>query len=147
MNLERDALAEAALRFSEAIQSERASTIDALASERQATLQVIQALRNEANRRTQRSSTRFTVGLLLGSAVGAGAIYLINQRSSEELRLGLVQKSTPQASGPSFSERMRKAIEAGKRAAAAQEQTLWDEYRRHLKERAAPPPPPPDPDW
>lgn len=140
MTLESDDLADAALRFSEAIRSERNSTLDALANERQAALQIIQALRNETRRRTRQSSGRFAVGLLLGSALGAGAIYVLNQRTSEEVRLGLV--GSAERGGASLSERLRAALEAGRRAAASQEQSLWDDYRKRLAERANPPPPP-----
>jgi hypothetical protein len=142
MTLESDALADAALRFSEAIQSERASTLEALSNERLAAMQIIQALRGETQRRSQQAKGRFAFGLLLGSALGAGAIYMINQRTSEEVRLGLV--SGAEQGGASFRERLRAAVEAGRRAATTQEQTLWDEYRKHLEERAKPPPPPPD---
>jgi hypothetical protein len=139
MTLESDALADAALRFSEAIRSERASTLDVLANERQAALQIIQALRNETRHRTRQSSGRFAVGLLLGSALGAGAIYMLNQRTSEEVRLGLVGGA--ERGGASLGERLRAALEAGRRAAATQEQNLWDDYRKRLAERANPPPP------
>jgi hypothetical protein len=143
MTLESDALADAALRFSEAIRAERASTLEALSNERQAAMQIIQALRNETRRRSKQSTGRFTVGLLLGSALGVGAIYMLNQRTSEEVRLGLV--SGVEQGGASFRERLRAAVEAGRRAAVSQEQLLWDDYRRRMAEQANPPPPTRDP--
>lgn len=143
MTLESDALADAALRFSEAIRAERASTLEALANERQAAMQIIQALRSETQRRTKQSTGRFAVGLLLGSALGAGAIYMINQRTSEEVRLGLV--GSAEQGGASLRERLRAAVEAGRRAAASQERSLWDDYRRRMAERANPPPPADEP--
>ncbi|NTU78545.1 MAG: hypothetical protein HGA45_03940 [Chloroflexales bacterium] len=133
MTVETDALAEAALQFSEAIRAERTSTLDALATERQAALQIIKALRGENQRRVRQSSGRFAVGFLIGSALGAAAIYMINQRTSEEVRLGLVARA--EDTGASLGERIKAAIEAGRRAAASQEQDLWTKYRQRITEK------------
>lgn len=139
MTVESDTLTEAALRFSEAIRAERTSTLDALAQERQAALQIIQALRHESRRRSRQASGRFTIGLLIGSAVGAAAIYMLNQRTSEELRLGLVAGA--ETSGASLGERFKAALDAGRKAATSAEKALWDEYKQRLTE----PPPKPKP--
>ncbi len=136
MSVENDALAQAALQFSEAIRAERTSTLDALANERQAALQIISALRTEAMRRSRQARGRFTVGLVLGGALGAAAIYMINQRTSEEVRLGLVNRA--EAGGVSLKERFQAALASGRRAAANQEQALWEEYRRRLTEPPKP---------
>ncbi len=137
MTVETDALADAAQRFSEAIRAERASTLDALANERQAAMEIIRALRAESARRSRQATGRFAIGLLLGGAIGAAAIYLINQRTSEEARLGLTARV--ESGGASFGERLRAAIEAGRRAAAAQERELWEQYRQRLAAKPAPP--------
>ncbi|HMQ32860.1 MAG TPA: hypothetical protein PKD53_19170 [Chloroflexaceae bacterium] len=137
MTVETDALADAALRFSEAIRAERASTLDALATERQAAMEIIRALRVEGARRSRQSAGRFAIGLLVGGALGAAAIYMINQRTSEEARLGLTARV--EGGGASLGERLRAAVEAGRRAAASQEQDLWAKYRQRLADKPAPP--------
>jgi gas vesicle protein len=141
MTLESDALADTALRFSEAVRAERTSTLDALASERQAALQIIASLRAERARRSADANNRFLIGIALGVAVGAAVIYVVNQRASEEARLGL-------ASGPSLGlrkasegglslesvrRRLQAAIADGKRAAAGRETELWQRYRDKLR--------------
>jgi hypothetical protein len=136
MTVETDALAEAALRFSEAIRAERASTLDALANERQAALQIIQALRSESAHRVREANGRFTIGLLLGAAVGAAAIYIISQHTSEEARLGLV--AGVEGGGASLAERFRAAIDSGRRAASTHEQELWQKYRQRLADKPTP---------
>ncbi|NCC32304.1 MAG: hypothetical protein EOM24_09800 [Chloroflexia bacterium] len=143
MTVETDMLTDAALRFSEAIRAERASTLDALANERQAALQIIQALRNETKRRTRQSTGRFAFGLLVGTAMGSAAIYVLHQRASEEMRLGITARA--ESTGVSLQERVKQAIEAGKRAAAKQEQALWDDYRRRMIEQPKPKPRQEDP--
>jgi gas vesicle protein len=136
MTFETDELAEAALRFSEAVRAERTSTLDALATERQAALQLLQALRKEGARRAQASTGRFLVGVLIGAAAGAAAVYFINQRSSEEARLGLTRSA--EYAGASLSERLKAAIEAGRRAATTRESELWQRYRERIsKARSA----------
>lgn len=137
MSVETDALAEAALRFSDAIRAERTSTLDALANERQAALQIVKALRNEHDRRATQASGRFAIGLLLGAAVGAAAIYAINQRTSEEARLGLTARV--EDTGLSLGDRFKAAVEAGRRAASTHEQDLWDRYRQRLDQPSTPP--------
>jgi gas vesicle protein len=137
MTVETDALAEAALRFSEAIRAERASTLDALANERQAALQIIQALRVESALRTRQANGRFTIGLLLGAAVGAATIYAISQRTSEEARLGLAARV--EDGQASLGERIKAALESGRRAASSHEQELWGKYRQRLTEKPTPP--------
>lgn len=136
MSVETDALAEAAHRFSDAVRAERTSTLDALANERQAALQIIKALRVERVRQGQRATGRFAVGLMIGAALGAAAIYLVNQRTSEEVRLGLTARV--EDSGASLGDRFKAAMDAGRRAASSHEQELWDRYRQNI---AANPPP------
>jgi gas vesicle protein len=138
MTVETDALAEAALRFSDAIRAERTSTLDALANERQAALQIIKALRSESERRTRQASGRFAIGLMLGTAIGAAAIYFINQRTSEEVRLGLTAQV--EETGASIGDRLKAALEAGRQAATTHEQDLWAKYRQRLTEKPTPPP-------
>ncbi|NWF79374.1 MAG: hypothetical protein HXY37_04900 [Chloroflexi bacterium] len=143
MTVETDALTEAALRFSEAIRAERTSTLDALARERQAALQIIEALKQEAARRREAASGRFLVGMLIGVTAGAVAVYLINQRTSEEARLGLTAR--PQPSGPSLAERFRAAVATGRTVAQSREAELWQRYRQRLAEGLKPPQPPEEP--
>ena len=143
MSSERDALADAALRFSEAIRTERDGSHGALAGEREIALQLIKLLRNESQSRAQQTSGRFLWGLLLGAALGAGAAYMVHQRTSEELRLGLT--GGPPPTGPALNQRIRAALEAGRQAALTREQELWDEYRRRLAEGSSPRPRPDDP--
>lgn len=130
MSVESDTLAQAALRFSEAIQSERASTIDALERERKAAVQIIEALRRENDRRARASAGRFVLGFLIGTALGAVAVSLLSPRSGAESRMGLTANlSTARGS---LTDRVRAAISAGQRAASAREQELWAEYRQRL---------------
>jgi len=143
MSSERDALADAALRFSEAIRTERDGSPGALAGEREIALQLIKLLRNESQSRAQQTSGRFLWGLLLGAALGAGAAYMLHQRTSEELRLGLT--GGPPSTRPALNQRIRAALEAGRHAALTREQELWDEYRRRLAEGSNPRPRPDDP--
>ncbi len=141
MTVETDALADAALRFSESIRAERTSTFDALATERQAALKIIEALRAERGRRTQQASGRFVFGVALGVAVGIAVIYFVNQRASDEARLGLTAGPAPSApSEPgavmaSLGERIRAAITAGQRAAKGREDELWQSYRKRITQQ------------
>lgn len=137
MSSERDALADAAIRFSEAIRTERGGSPAALAGEREIA-QLIKLLRNESQSRANQSSGRFLLGLMLGAALGAGVAYMVHQRTSEELRLGLT--GGPPPTGQALNQRIRAALEAGQRAARTREQELWDEYRRRLAEGANPRP-------
>jgi hypothetical protein len=130
MTVETDALTEAALRFSEAIRAERTSTLDALANERHAAIQIIQALRSENERRAQQATGRFAMGFLIGTALGITAIYVLNQRTSEEVRLGLVTRA--EHTGAALSERFKAAVAIGRRAATTHEQELWSKYRQRL---------------
>jgi hypothetical protein len=142
MTVETDALAEAALRFSEAVRAERTSTMDALSTERQATLKIIEALRAERGRRTTEASGRFVFGVAMGVALGIAVIYVVNQRASEEARLGLTAGPVgsvgddPGGALNVVRDRLRAAIEDGKRAASVREGELWQRYR----ERIAQPP-------
>ena len=138
MTVETDALAEAALRFSESIRAERTSTFDALATERQAALKIIEALRAERGRGTQQASGRFVFGVALGVAAGIAAIYFVNQRASDEARLGLTAgpaPSEPEAPRLAVGERIRAAIAAGQRAAKGREDELWQSYRKRLTQQ------------
>jgi gas vesicle protein len=130
MSVETDTLAQAALRFSEAIQSERATTLEALERERKATVQIIEALRKENSRRARVSTGRFMIGFLIGAALGAIAVSLLSPKSGAESRLGLTANLGTARS--SLTERVRAAISAGQRAASTREQELWTEYRQRL---------------
>lgn len=132
MSVETDTLAEAAQRFADAIKTERTATLDALAAERKAAQQIIEALRYEAAKRSQVNGGKFLLGFLLGAAIGAVAVTVLTPRSGEETRLGL--KANLGGARQSFGERFRSAIEAGKRAATQREQELWVEYRRRVAE-------------
>jgi hypothetical protein len=132
MTVETDALADAAQRFSEAIRAERSSTFDALATERQAALQIIESLRRERGRRAASANSRFAIGVLIGLALGAAAIYVINQRASEEARLGLTAGPGSGGEG-AITDRLKAALDEGKRAAARREDELWQRYRERVK--------------
>jgi hypothetical protein len=133
MTVETDALADAAERFSEAIRAERTSTFDALAAERHAALQIIESLRRERGRRAASANSSFAIGVVIGLAVGAAAIYVINQRASEEARLGLTAGPAGGAEGGAITDRFKAALDEGKRAAARREDELWQRYRERVK--------------
>lgn len=138
MSLESDALAEAAQRFSEVIRAERTTTLDALAAERQAALQIIQSLRVERGIKAREASTRFVIGVALGAAVGIAAIYFVSRRASEEARLGIAGPTVAPSfaeGGSSLGERLRQAIEEGKRAAEGRESELWKRFRERAREQ------------
>lgn len=136
MTVETDALAEAAQRFGEAVRAERTSTMDALETERKAAVQIIEALRGENARRLRSTNWRFVLGLLLGAAGGAVAVWYASQRSGEEFRLGLA--TSVNESGASLGERFRSALDAGRRAAVLREQELWNQYRKRQGESGKP---------
>ena len=141
MTVETDALAETALRFSEAIRAERTSTFDALATERQAALKIIESLRAERGRRTQQAGGRFVLGVALGVAAGIAVIYVVNQRASDEARLGLAASPAPSEPAPpslTMSERIGAAIRAGQRAARGREDELWQSYRKRVAQQPSP---------
>lgn len=142
MALESDTLADIARRFSEAIRTERQSTLEALAAERQAVLEIIKALRQETARRRKAASGRFVFGMLLGATAGALTVYVASQRASEETRLGLTSQAS--AARGSFAQRFKQALDAGRRAAQSREEELWERYRRQVSEALQPPPPKPE---
>jgi hypothetical protein len=133
MTVETDALADAAQRLSEAIRAERASTFDALAAERHAALQIIESLRRERGRRAVSANNRFAIGVVIGLALGAAAIYFVNQRASEEARLGLTTPALPGGDGGGAGGRLKAALDAGKRAAKRREDELWQRYRERVR--------------
>jgi gas vesicle protein len=130
MTVESETLVEAARRFGEVIQAERTSTVVALEAERQAAIKIIEALRKENDRRSRASGGRFVLGFLIGAAIGAVAVSMLVPKSGEERRAGLVANlGTTQAS---LSDRLRGAVDAGKRAAASAEADLWSQYRQRV---------------
>ncbi|NTW04159.1 MAG: YtxH domain-containing protein [Oscillochloris sp.] len=130
MTVESDTLVEAARRFSEVIQAERTSTITALEAERAAAIKIIEALRRENDRRTRASGGKFVLGFLIGAAIGVAAVSIITPKSGEENLANLKQNVDHVRSN--LSDRMRVAIDAGKRAAASAEQDLWAQYRQRV---------------
>ena len=136
MSVETDTLAEAAQRFADAIKTERTATLDALAAERKAAAQIIEALRYEAAKRSQASGGRFVLGFLIGVGLGAVAVTMLTPRSGDETRLGLAANLGGARQG--LGERFRAAVEAGKRAASSREQELWGEYRKRIAEGPKP---------
>ncbi|NTW97303.1 MAG: hypothetical protein HGB28_02000, partial [Oscillochloris sp.] len=87
MTVESETLVEAARRFGEVIQAERASTISALEAERAAAIKIIAALRKENDRRARGSGGRFVVGFLIGAAIGAAAVSMVVPKPGEEARV------------------------------------------------------------
>lgn len=138
MSVETDTLAEAAQRFADAIKTERTATLDALAAERKAAAQIIEALRYEAAKRSRASGGRFAIGFLIGVGIGAVAVTMLTPRSGDEARLGLTANLGGARAG--LAGRFRAAVEAGKRAASSREQELWGEYRKRIAEGAKPRP-------
>jgi len=136
MSVETDTLAEAAQRFADAVKAERTATFDALAAERKAATQIIEALRYEAAKRARASSGRFVVGFLIGVGLGAVAVTMLTPRSGDEARLGLTANLGTARTG--LAGRLRSAVDAGKRAAAAREQELWSEYRQRVADADKP---------
>jgi hypothetical protein len=108
MSLETDELAEAAQRFSEALRAER-------------------------GRRVQETGARFVFGLAIGAAAGIAAIYLVSQRASEESRLGIAASPLSLDDGAGLRERLRRAVEDGRRAARGREEELWQLYRQQTE--------------
>ncbi|MEI7643076.1 MAG: YtxH domain-containing protein [Chloroflexales bacterium] len=130
MTVESETLAEAARRFGEVIQAERTATLTALEAERAVAIKIIAALRKENDRRSRASGGKFVLGFLIGTAIGVAAVSVIVPKSGEERRASLaLNLGTARAN---LSGRLRKAVEAGKRAAAAAEQDLWAEYRQRI---------------
>jgi hypothetical protein len=130
MTVESETLVEAARRFSEVIQAERTSTLSALEAERAAAIKIIEALRKENDRRSRATGGRFVLGFLIGAAIGVAAVSLLMQKSDDDSRAGLALNMGAASEG--LSERLRGAVAAGKRAAAAAEQELWSEYRQRI---------------
>jgi len=63
---------------------------------------------------------RFLLGFVVGAAIGGAAVILLTPRSGGDTR-------------ESISGQVTQALEAGKRAAAARQQELWDQYHTRLK--------------
>ncbi|MEI6775766.1 MAG: hypothetical protein WCK70_02580 [Chloroflexales bacterium] len=130
MTVESETLAEAARRFGEVIAAERMSTLAALEAERAAAIKIIAALRKENERRARASGGKFVLGFLIGTAIGVTAVNLLVQKTTEESRAKLALNIG--VARTRVSDRLRGAVEAGKRAAAAAEQELWEEYRKRI---------------
>ena len=109
------------------IQAERTSTIASLEAERKAAIKIIEALRKENDRRARASGGRFIIGFLIGMALGAAAMSMFAPKSGEESRARFAANIGGARS--SLSDRLRGAIEVGKRAAASAEADLWSQYR------------------
>jgi hypothetical protein len=130
MTVESETLVDAARRFGEVIQAERTSTLAALEAERTAAIKIIAALRKENDRHARASGGKFVLGFLIGAAIGVAAVSMLMPKSGEESRANLtLNLGTARAS---LSERLRGAVEAGKRAATTAEQDLWSEYRKRI---------------
>ena len=130
MTVESETLADAARRFGEVIAAERMSTLAALEAERAAAIKIIAALRKENERRARASGGKFVLGFLIGTAIGVTAVNLLVQKTTEESRAKLALNIG--AARTRVSDRLRSAVEAGKRAAAAAEQELWEECRKRI---------------
>jgi gas vesicle protein len=130
MTVESETLVEAARRFSEVIQAERTSTLSALEAERAAAIKIIEALRRENDRRSRSSGGKFVIGFLIGAAIGVAAVSVLISKSGEESRPSLALNIGDARAG--LSDRLRGAVESGKRAAAAAEQDLWAQYRKRV---------------
>lgn len=130
MTVESETLAEAARRFGEVIAAERMSTLAALDAERAAAIKIIAALRKENERRARASGGKFVLGFLIGTAIGVTAVNILVQKTTEESRVKLALNIG--TARTRVSDRLRGAVEAGKRAAAAAEQELWEEYRKRI---------------
>lgn len=130
MTVETETLVEAARRFGEVIQAERTSTIAALEAERAAAIKIIEALRNENDRRARSASGRFVVGFLIGAAIGVAAAVALAPKPGDESRAAL--NLNVGAARASLSGRWQQALEVGRRATAAAEQELWAQYRQRV---------------
>ncbi|NJN15011.1 MAG: hypothetical protein HC822_01215 [Oscillochloris sp.] len=130
MSVETDALTEAAQRFAEVIRTERATTIETLERERQAAVQIIEALRRENARRAKGAGGRFLIGFVVGAAIGAAAVAMLAPRSGIDLRQSLT--TGVNTGGRSLSDRLKSALAVGQQAAASREQELWSQYRQRI---------------
>jgi hypothetical protein len=130
MTVESETLVDAARRFGEVIQAERTSTLAALEAERTAAIKIIAALRKENDRHARASGGKFVLGFLIGAAIGVVAVSMLMPKSGEESRASLTLNLD--TARTSLSERLRGAVEAGKRAATTAEQDLWSEYRKRV---------------
>jgi hypothetical protein len=128
MSTEAEIIAEAAQRFAQALQAERASTVKTLADEREAAQQLLRALRQEYGKRQASAGLSFLSGVVIGAAVGVAVVALLAPRSGSEQRSALLQDLTASR----LAERWRAALDAGKRDAAAVEAELWQAYRRRI---------------
>jgi hypothetical protein len=87
--------------------------------------------------------SRFIVGFVVGAAVGAAVVIATTPREDEEPArsptdtLGLMQQR--------LSVHIRRALDAGRTAAAATEQAMWAEFRQRMEKPPAPPAPPEGP--
>lgn len=88
--------------------------------------------------------SRFIVGFVVGAAVGAAVVIATTPREDEEPArspsdtLGLMQQR--------LSIHIRRALEAGRTAAAATEQAMWAEFRQRMEEKGQSPAPPSPPE-
>jgi gas vesicle protein len=130
MTVESETLVDAARRFGEVIQAERTSTLAALEAERTAAIKIIAALRKENDRHARASGGKFVLGFLIGAAIGVAAVSMLMPKSGEESRASLALNLSDTRA--SLSERLRSAVEVGKRAATTAEQQLWSEYRQRI---------------
>jgi hypothetical protein len=137
MSVETDTLADAAQRFSEAIRAERSATVETLESERKAAVQIIEALRRENERRSRIATNRFFVGFAIGAAIGVAVVIALNPRSGDENRTDVTEKLNTMRSD--LSQRVRVAVEAGRRATLARERELWQDYRERMSRPPEPP--------
>jgi hypothetical protein len=119
MSIEDDTLAQVAQVFSQAIRAERTATMDALETERKATLTILQALRQENQRRARASTGRFVWGFLLGASLAALVVILFSRKSGRQRR-------------ENITARISSAIEQGRQAAALREHELWEQYQNQL---------------
>lgn len=108
------------------LEAERASAAAAQVEERRQLMvtleEVLRNLQRPEPAKTPRSSAgRFLLGLLLGGAVGVGAVILLMPRSGAQNR-------------QSLGVRMNAALAAARKAASAREQELWIDFRKRLAE-------------
>jgi len=66
--------------------------------------------------------SRFLLGFAIGAALGAAAVIFTSPRSGPALRQGI-------------GDTLQGAIEAARRASAAQEQALWSDFRARLEKQ------------